>query len=210
MKNVAGIIIAVLLVALFAVLIVRSNSAEPIKFSESDPVIGASNAPITIVMFSRYGCTVSKRFFSEMYPLLKSKYIDTGKVKLVYKHHPAIAGTDEDAETASLCANEQEKFLEYHLLLLEKDSEWRTKVAKEDVSELFNPILGQYAQNVSIDYTRFMNCLQQSSYKEKLYKDYAYGKELGVSDTPFFFVNGIKIEGLPSWKDFESLLLKFN
>ncbi len=82
----------------------------------SAPVKGDANAKITIVEFSDFQCPYCARFFTQTYPQIEKDYIDTGKVKLVFKQFPiaAIHQYAQKAAEASLCAKDQGKFWEYH------------------------------------------------------------------------------------------------
>lgn len=86
-----------------------------IDLSDS-PVRGDSNAKVTIVEFSDFECPYCHQFYNTTYLRLKTEYIDTGKVKFVYKQFPlnSIHPNAQKAAEASLCAHEQGKFWEYH------------------------------------------------------------------------------------------------
>jgi len=75
------------------------------------PVLGDSNAPVTIVEFSDYECPFCGKFFSETSPILRSTYIDTGKVKLVYKDFPITRAHPyaQKAAEAARCVRDQLK-----------------------------------------------------------------------------------------------------
>lgn len=213
-KSIISLVLLLAIILLFIIFIIKSNSREFIQVSDHDLVIGRENAPVTIVMFSRYECSVSKKFFDEMYPQLKEKYIDTGKVRFIYKHFYSPATKEVISAQASLCANDQGMFWPYHALLFERVKEWSERSDTTGIDELFNPIFSQYAVELGLDEETFLNCLYQNLYKAELEKDYAYAlEELGLgpsSGTPIFLINGLKIEGLPSlFEDFESILLKF-
>src|SRR3989344_3136314 len=55
---------------------------------DDDPVLGDKNAPVTIVEFSDYECPFCKRHFDDTFPQLVKNYVDTGKVKIVYRDFP--------------------------------------------------------------------------------------------------------------------------
>lgn len=100
-----------------------TSSGELVTVSlDDDPVMGNSNAPVTMVEFSDYECPFCKRYFEQTYPQLKKDYIDTGKVKLVYRdlplsfHEPAAS---VEANAAN-CVREQkgdEAYFKMHDLL---------------------------------------------------------------------------------------------
>ncbi|MEK7497584.1 MAG: thioredoxin domain-containing protein [Patescibacteria group bacterium] len=82
---------------------------------------GDSNAKVVLVEFSDFQCPFCARFYSETLGQIQKDYIDTGKVRLVYKHFPLISihPNAQKAGEASECANEQGKFWEMHDALFE-------------------------------------------------------------------------------------------
>ncbi len=111
--------------------------------SGKEPFIGKANASLTIVEFSDFQCPFCGAFagaknaaydylkqreptWDAAYPEIIKNYVDTGKVKYVFKAFPLsnIHANAQKAAEASLCANEQGKFIEYHDKLFEKQAEW--------------------------------------------------------------------------------------
>lgn len=80
------------------------------------PIKGSGDSPITMIEYSDFECPFCGRFYSQTLPTIQSEYIDTGKVKLVYKHFPlrSIHANAQKAAEASICAAEQDKFWDYH------------------------------------------------------------------------------------------------
>lgn len=82
---------------------------------EGSPVLGDSNAKVTLVEFSDFECPYCIRHFSQTWPDLKKNYIDTGKVKIVFKYFPLTFHPNaQKAAEAAECANSQGKFWEMH------------------------------------------------------------------------------------------------
>ena len=93
---------------------------------EDDHILGDSDAPITVVEFSDFQCPFCARFHTETFGLLKQNYIDTGKIRFVYKDYPL--GFHQFAQKASEtaeCAGEQDKFWEMHEKLFAAGQEWQ-------------------------------------------------------------------------------------
>jgi len=90
--------------------------------SESNiPAFGNANAPVTLVEFSDFECPFCQKYFSESYPQIKKDYIDTGKVKVVFKHYPlSFHPSAKPMAVAAECANEQGKFWEMHDKMFEE------------------------------------------------------------------------------------------
>jgi protein-disulfide isomerase len=90
------------------------------------PVRGNENAPITIIEFSDFQCPFCKRFYDDALAQMKKDYIDSGKAKFYFRHYPLnqIHPNAQMTAEASECANEQNKFWEFHDLLFQKQDEW--------------------------------------------------------------------------------------
>lgn len=210
-RSVITYVFIILVVLLLALLVVKSNSGKPIKISDHDPVFGHKDAPVTMLMFGKFSCSVTGDFFSDYYPWIKERYVDTGKVRFVYKNFVFSYGSDKfSAEEASLCANEQMAFWEYSNLLFERQSEWRDFLKNDDESGFFQHIFGQYAGELNLNEEVFLECLYSRKYRSLIGEDYDYARGLKASKTPFFFINGLMLNGLPSSEEMESVLLKFN
>ncbi|PIR42896.1 hypothetical protein CO058_00865 [candidate division WWE3 bacterium CG_4_9_14_0_2_um_filter_35_11] len=86
---------------------------------DDDPVMGDSNAPITVIEFSDFECPFCKRAFVQTYPTIKSSYVDGGKVKMVFRDFP-LPFHDPAATEEAIAANcvkqiaGDSKYFEYH------------------------------------------------------------------------------------------------
>ena len=160
--------------------------------------IGSADAPVTIIEYASMTCSHCASFHNEVLPVLKTKYIDTGKVRLVFREFPL----DERAAVASMmarCAG-GDKALPLISMLFSKQDEWAT--AKTD----FLPKIFKFGQQVGFTKQTFDRCRQN----EKLIKDIIAVRDrgnvsFGVNQTPTFFINGKKIDGT-TVEDFEKAI----
>lgn len=188
-------------------LVSKKLSAEEIAVLEdSDPVFGTATsdvqAPITIVEFSDFQCPYCAGFALESFPGIKENYIDTGKVKMVYRDFPLenIHPQAALAANASECANEQGLFEKMHDELFIGQQEWS---ANPDYVKVFQG----YAKKIGAKTTQFNACMTDKKYIDEVRKDTIDGSSYGVNSTPSFFVNGKLVEGaLPFEKYFKPLL----
>src|SRR3989304_1908007 len=86
---------------------------------DDDAVLGDKNAPVTIIEFSDYQCPFCRKFWTETLPSIKSQYVDTGKVKIVFRDFPltSIHPSAQPAAEAAECVREQggdKAYFEYH------------------------------------------------------------------------------------------------
>lgn len=162
-----------------------------------DPVLGNKNAKLTMIEFSDYECPFCKRFYDDTLPQLKKEYIDTGKVKLVYRDLPLSfhANAHKEAQAAE-CAREQggdEEYFKYHDEIFKRTTSNGTGLALDQLPVIAND-LGFNGDALQI-------CLDSEKYKAEVDKDLADANSVGVNATPTFFIgkstaNGI-IEGIP-------------
>lgn len=173
-----------------------TQPAEKIEVSaDDDPFLGDENAPITIIEFSDFQCPYCGKFDEDTLPELKEKYIDTGKIKFIYRDYPLeFHQYAQKAAEASECAHEQDKYWEYHDILFKNQND----LTVDD--------LKKYAADLKLDTNKFNECLDSSKYKEEVEKDFNDGQSYGVSGTPAFFVNGILISGAQPFSAFEEII----
>lgn len=161
--------------------------------------LGTSSAPVTIVEFTDFQCPFCQRFFNETYSQLKTKYVDTGKVRFEFRHYPLSFHVNAQiAGEAAECANRQGKFLPYHDTLFTK--------GQADGTGLDVDSLKQYAKDLGLNTTKFNSCLDNHETREVVAGDTAAGTKAGVSGTPSFFINGQKIVGAMPTANFEQII----
>lgn len=162
---------------------------------DDDAFLGNANAPVKIVEFSDYQCPFCARFYSNTLPDLKKNFIDTGKVKFVYRDYPL--GFHEDAQKAAEateCAEDQGKFWEMHDKIFDNQR-------AIDVNSLKT-----YASELGLDTDQFNSCLDSGKYASEVQKDLSDGQAAGVSGTPTFFINGKKLVGAQPYEAFEQVI----
>lgn len=125
--------------------------------------------------------------------------MDTGKVRVVYKHLAQIGPESEWAAQASECANDQGKFWAYANYVF-------THQAGENVGAFSKANLKQFAVPVGLDLAAFNSCFDSNKYANLVKQQTNEGRSRGVRATPTFFVNGQFIEGLPGKDAFARLI----
>jgi protein-disulfide isomerase len=149
--------------------------------------MGSPNAPVTIVVYSDFQCYHCQRFALTIEKQLESTYIETGKVRIIYKHIVAYGPESLLAAEAAECAAEQNQFWPYHDLLMQL----RASSTAEDL-----PIekLQSLAQQIGLDMATFNASLESGKYEAKVMRDDAEGRALGLTSIPAFFINGVKAD----------------
>ena len=167
--------------------------------ADDDPVLGEKDAPVTIIEFSDFQCPFCERFYSQTLEQIKTNYIDTGKVKLIYRDFPldSIHPMAQKAAEAAECADEQGKYWEYHDKLFQNQEEWVTTGISK---------LKEYAKGLSLDSSKFDKCLDDGKYADEVKKDFQDGAQAGVQGTPSFFINGKQLSGAQPFAAFQQAI----
>ncbi len=157
---------------------------------DDDPVKGNPNAPVTVVEFSDFQCPFCLRFFQQTLPLIEKNYIDTGKIKFIYKDFPldSIHPNARPAHIAAECADEQGKFWEYHDLLFQNQAKWQGLASSK-----LQKILTKYAANLGLQGASFESCMQSQEIADEVHADFLQAAQYGATGTPTFFIGNEKI-----------------
>jgi len=156
------------------------------------PIMGDPSAPITILEWGDYQCTFCHNFHQNTLISIKQDFIQTGKVKLVFKDFPLNGPDSVLAAEAAYCAQDQEKYWQYHDELYKnwggENTGWVTRTS-----------LDTFAKTIGINLIQFNQCLDVHKYNERVNQMYKFGRELGIDATPSFLIFNnekmIKIRG---------------
>jgi protein-disulfide isomerase len=168
------------------------------------PIMGNSNAPITILEWGDYQCTFCYKFHQNTLNAIQEDFINTGKVKLVFKDFPLNGQDSLLAAEASHCAGDQEKYWQYHNELYDnwggERTGWITREALEN-----------FANTVNLDLNEFNKCLDDHKHQNKVKIIHEFGKDIGIDATPSFLVfNGEKIIKIRGNQPLEVFLKTFD
>lgn len=156
------------------------------------PILGNPDAPITILEWGDYQCTFCYKFHQNTLDTIYDDFIKTGKVKLVFKDFPLNGPDSLLAAQAAYCAEDQEKYWQYHNELYKN---W----AGEKTGWITRESLDEFATTVNLDLSEFNACLDEGKYQDKVKVLHEFGKEIGIDATPSFLVFNdqkiIKIRG---------------
>ena len=154
--------------------------------ADGDIVLGSEKAPVTIIEYASMDCPHCAHFTTTTYPELKSHYIDTGKVRYIFREFPlhqiAVAGS-----MLARCAG-KDKYMAVVEVLFAKQLDWV-------VEQPLQPLEG-LAKQFGFTVQSFNECLTNKKLEEDILavRDHAIEK-LGVNSTPTFFINGKKLVG---------------
>ncbi|NOH02608.1 MAG: DsbA family protein [Chloroflexi bacterium] len=162
--------------------------------SDGFPSIGPADAPITIAEFSDFQCPFCKRFHDETFDALMAAY--PGKIRFVYRHLPLTSIHPEafPSAEASMCANEQNAFWEFHDQIFANQN------------RMGRDLYIQIAGDLGLDMPAFEDCLNANEYKDLVQTDLDFALNLGVQSTPTFFINGLAIVGAQPLSAFQQII----
>ena len=167
---------------------------EPPQFEVPGPqdlARGRADAPITVIEFSDFECPYCRRAQATLKEV-EALYGD--KVRFVFRHYPLpFHKKAPKASEAAQCAADQKKFWPYHDALFASDA-----LELADLKTL--------AGTLQLDQTRFDRCLDSGRYAARVAEDSADGKALGISGTPTFFINGMRLVGAVPVSEFKTLI----
>ena len=183
-----------------------SSTKKPTLSSFTDnasPVLGNTNAPLTMIEFGDYQCTYCKKFFHETEGSIIENYVKTGKVKIMFKDFIVVGGDSANAANAAHCANDQKMFWLYHSTLY---NNW----GGEDTGWASFERLHEFANELELDMNEFSKCMSESKWEELVNSSQADGRIIGVTATPTFFIidqsnNILKITGAQPYAVFEEV-----
>lgn len=188
---IGGTVVAI--AGLFAILFLALQDPERTsltKYCADNPercmVKGASDAPVTIVEVSDYGCPHCRDFNLGKATQLEQLYVETGDVKWVVLPF-ALREETTPATQAALCAAEQDRFFPYHTALF----------ALQDSPIAFTSEAYQTAaQNAGIpDIESFTSCLNSNNYRSIIQENSQMAYQAGLEGTPTFFINDFILRG---------------
>ncbi len=159
------------------------------------PVLGNSDAPVTIIEFSDYQCPFCKSFYEQTLPKIITEYIDTGKAKLVFRDFPSsLHPFAELASEGARCVREQggdKAYYQMHNALFQSQSQLSAATIEQDAQSI----------GYNID-----SCLKNRTYATPVENSLEAGVGVNVKGTPTFFINGVMIEGSQSYATFKAAI----
>lgn len=194
-------IAAVVLVFVGLIVLIQWNASAsgPVQGGTADPVRGDASATVTIEEYSDFQCPACK----SLEPTLKQVLQEfPGQVKLVYNDYPlrTIHQNAAAAAEAGQCANNQNRFWEYHDLLFQKQTSW------EDLSDPTSTFV-TYATDLGLDGATFQSCLDNDEMVASVKEDEQEGTKAKINSTPTLFVNGERLVG-PSYETLRAAVAK--
>jgi len=176
----------------------RDGPVDVVRFTASaltdggSPVMGATDAGITILEWGDYQCTYCYMFHDTTLNHIIENYVDAGEVRIVFKDFPLNGPDSLLAAEASHCAGDQGLYWKYHDELY---GNW----GGERTGWITRGSLSEFAHSAGLDATVFEGCMDAQKYREKVELLYREGQNLGIDATPSFLIfndtSMVKIRG---------------
>jgi len=151
--------------------------------ANASPVLGNPDASVTLVEFGDYQCKFCNVFFHSTEDDILKNYVETGKVKMIFKDYNIIGPDSITASHGAHCANDQELFWEYHDILY---SNW----AGENNGWASSENLAKFAQEIGLDMDEWSECMVDAVHSQVILASNRDARTLEISGTPAFFVIG--------------------
>ncbi|QLH04679.1 protein-disulfide isomerase [Nitrosopumilus oxyclinae] len=151
--------------------------------ANGSPILGNPNAPVTLIEFGDYQCHFCNVFFHSTEGKILENYVETGKVKMIFKDYNIIGPDSVNASHGAHCANDQGLFWEYHDILY---SNW----TGENNGWASSENLGRFAQEIGLDMDVWSECMLNGLHSQTILASNEDAKNLELTGTPAFFVIG--------------------
>jgi protein-disulfide isomerase len=175
-----------------------AQAISPVELLQPSPLgdrqLGPDTAPVTIVEYASMTCPHCANFHKNVLPALKKRYIDTGKVRLIFREF-ALNPLDAGAIMLARCLD-KDKYFDFIDVLFRAQDQWV-------VQKPIEPLLG-IARQAGFTKERFDACLKNQKLLDDIEAQRNRAAEkFGVNSTPTFFINGNIARGLQSIEDIE-------
>jgi protein-disulfide isomerase len=163
----------------------------------TENVMGSAEAPVTMIEYASMTCPHCASFHAATLPRLKEKYIETGKVRLIFREFP----TDGLAAAAAMLARcvDDQRFFPFIDVLLRNQRTWVNNQPEEPLKKL--------ARQVGLTEESFDNCLANQELLDGIASVQDRARtEFEVQSTPTFFINGRQVRGALPFAEFEKII----
>ena len=179
-----------------------ANKKSALEIGEEELVIGDKDAPITIIEYASMSCSHCASFHNNTLPDIKKEYIDTGKVRMVFRdypfNYPALLGS-----MMMRCIASEVRY-DYMNALYQLQNTWVNKDPKISKKELY-----KIMQSGGMTKDEFNECYSNLDNENLILEGVmAAQKDLNIKSTPSFIVNGNLIEGNKNIKEFRQIIDK--
>ncbi|MCF6272724.1 MAG: DsbA family protein [Rhodobacteraceae bacterium] len=163
--------------------------------------LGDENAPIKVVEYSSFTCPHCANFHRDVFPLLETNFINTGKIFFIYR--PVyFDGPGLWADMLARCTGDSDKFFEISDILFKRQAEWSRAGSQAAVSDGIISV----GKQAGLDEETIVACLQDNDNAQLLVADFQANAERdNIRSTPSFLIDGELTQNM-SYEDFAKIL----
>ena len=171
-----------------------ADVAKPVSLP--DMALGPKDAAVTITEFASMTCPHCAAFNEQVFPKIKSEYIDTGKVRYIFREFPLDIKAAAGSMLSRCIANgDAPKYFAVTDMLFRQQNDWVMKNTTETLTRI--------GKQAGLTQQQVEACLKDQALLDKIAADQKYASDvLKVDSTPTFFINGEKIKGEASFEEF--------
>ena len=169
--------------------------AKPVSLP--DMALGPAKAPVTVTEYASMTCPHCARFNEEVFPKIKAEFIDSGKVRYVFREFPLDIKAAAGSMLARCIAKDDSgKYFAVIDLLFKQQNDWVTKNTTETLTRI--------GKQAGLSQQAVEACLKDQALLDKIAADQKFASEvLKVNSTPTFFINGEMVKGETSFEEFD-------
>tara|TARA_B100000401_G_C52441217_1_gene547474 strand:+ start:75 stop:653 length:579 start_codon:yes stop_codon:yes gene_type:complete len=173
-----------------------------LNIKDTDFVLGSPESPITIIEYASMSCSHCADFHNDTLESLKTEYIDTGKVKFVFRdfpfNYPALVGS-----MILRCVPNDARY-QYMNALYKLQKNWVRREHSDTKKELY-----KIMQSGGMQQEDFDACLSDINLENDILEDVMNAqKEFNIRSTPSFIINGVLYSGNKNIKEFRQIIDK--
>jgi protein-disulfide isomerase len=183
-----------------------TNPAAVMALGARDAVLGSASAPVTLIEYGDYQCPFCAEFFAQTESQIIQNYVNSGKVKMVFRNFAFLGAESTAAAAAAECANDQNKLWAYHDALYSSKVADEAKGGTEDDGFYNRALFLKLAQQVGLDVPTFTTCIDTGKDSTVVAQEKGAAANDGVNSTPTFFINGQEISGAQPYTVFQSAI----
>jgi protein-disulfide isomerase len=174
---------------------IAADVAKPVSLP--DMALGPKNAAVTITEYASMTCPHCAHFAENVFPKIKTEYIDTNKVRYVFREFPLDIKAAAGSMLARCIAKDDAgKYFAVIDTLFKSQDVWTGQKTTES--------LKQIGKQAGLSGQEVETCLKDQALLDKIAADQKYANEvLKVNSTPTFFINGDLVKGETSFEDFK-------
>jgi protein-disulfide isomerase len=162
-----------------------------------DMALGPATSPVTITEYASMTCGHCANFNETVFPKIKSEYIDSGKIRYVFREFPLDIKAAAGSMLARCIAKDDAgKYFAVVDMLFKQQTDWVTKNTTETLTRI--------GKQAGLSQQAVEDCLKDQALLDKIAADQKFASEvLKVNSTPTFFINGEMVKGATSFEEFD-------